>query len=63
MPQITGGIRVLKLRHDPERQGGYEVLSGGADGYVRCWRLEEVAGARADGTPLKGVRLGRTDKE
>ncbi|GFR50670.1 hypothetical protein Agub_g12921 [Astrephomene gubernaculifera] len=58
--QVHGGVRALKMRRTSE--GTLEVLSGGADGCVRCWTLQEVAGARPDGTPVKGVKLGRTDK-
>lgn len=61
-PQVHGGVRALSLRR-PDGQGPMEVLSGGADGVVRCWTLEEVAGARPDGTPMRGAKLGKTDKE
>ncbi|KAG2428966.1 hypothetical protein HXX76_011210 [Chlamydomonas incerta] len=53
--QVPGGIRALRLRRT--KAGVFEVLSGGADGCVRCWQLDEVAGARPDGTPMKGVKL------
>lgn len=53
--QVPGGVRALKLRRT--QAGVFEVLSGGADGCVRCWQLDEVAGARPDGTPMKGVKL------
>jgi microtubule-associated protein-like 5 len=47
-----GGVRAIVLRSDYRT-----VLTGGADGHVVLWNLSTPAGAKADGTPLKGVRL------
>ncbi|KAG2496899.1 hypothetical protein HYH03_004906 [Edaphochlamys debaryana] len=58
--QVHGGVRALKLRKTADNT--LEVLSGGADGCVRIWSLQEVTGARPDGTPNKGVRLGSQDR-
>ncbi|GLC70429.1 hypothetical protein PLESTF_000972700 [Pleodorina starrii] len=59
--QVNGGVRALSLRRRGD--GHLEVLSGGADGCVRVWRLEELSGARPDGTPAKGVKLGGPEAE
>ncbi|GIL75046.1 hypothetical protein Vretifemale_4865, partial [Volvox reticuliferus] len=59
--QVNGGIRALGLRKRSE--GGMEVLSGGADGCVRVWPLEDLSGARPDGSPMRGVKLGKLAAE
>lgn len=53
-----GGVKVIKLRGDPEGgTTGRTLITGGADGHVMQWELVPVTGARKDGTPLKGVGL------
>ena len=52
---MNGGIRALCLRRPQGKNGPYEVLSGGADGYVKVWSLNEVMGQRPDGTPNRGA--------
>ncbi|KXZ48848.1 hypothetical protein GPECTOR_25g433 [Gonium pectorale] len=59
--QCYGGVRALKL--NKRKDGTLEVLSGGADGCVRRWVVQDVSGSRPDGAPVKGVNLARSPDE
>ncbi|EFJ49062.1 hypothetical protein VOLCADRAFT_90304 [Volvox carteri f. nagariensis] len=58
---VHGGVRALSLRKRAD--GGLDVLSGGADGCVQVRKLEEVSGAKPDGTPAKGIKLSKPEAE